>query len=475
MTNYCTTVNLIIFLDLCAEMLILREGLDSSLRKFKHSSVASHVRIRYERSLLPSAATLIVVPQNLLEHWYEQIIRHLNLEFFSSDEGAEGVGAPNRSIGRGVVYLDGLGDIVDVQSPLSKLHIKETINSTYLSTYFIVVTTFERCILEDMKASKIMSYEDDNYKLRDSQLLTIRWLRLIVDEGHELGKKVDTPKKKGDSHSGAPDNAHHLQRFVSNIAAERRWVMSGTPTSGTDTKAGLFQLHRILLFLRHPMWGGCADHADGKQKRRRVSASTSSGNRPVESTSGADVDVILQNNQDVLISEVENGDSHIENNNSSSSSSSSNYHSSDINIYHNSSSSSSSKNNGAMGSSSSSSNYNGSTVGTSSSSSSSSNNNGITETSSSTSSSSSSSSNNNGTSSNSSSGNSAVLTPSCEQTPTNTVSPLARSFRSSSSQESSLKQWRTEIVKPCINQNQLSWEYLIELLGQIMVRHTKVI
>ena len=193
-------------------MLLLREGLDSSLRKFKHSSSPSHVRIRYERSLMPSAATLIVVPQNLLEHWYEQIIRHLNLEFFSSDEGAEGVAA-QRSIGRGVVYLDGLGDIVDVQSPLSKLHIKATINSTYLSTYFIVVTTFERCIIEDMKAAKVTNFEDDNYSLKDSQLLTIRWLRLIVDEGHELGKEVDVPKKKGSGHNGESDNAQHLQRL----------------------------------------------------------------------------------------------------------------------------------------------------------------------------------------------------------------------------------------------------------------------
>jgi len=211
-------------------MLLLREGLDSSLRKFKHSSVASHMRIRFERSLLPSSATLIIVPQNLLEHWYEQITRHLNLEFFSSDEGDYDDDESRedkqsiRSIGRGVVYLDGLGDIVDVQSPLSKLHTKATINSMYLSTYFIVVTTFERCILEDMKIAKFMNDENDNYNLKGSQLLTIRWLRLIVDEGHELGKKVDESKKKGGARNIESDNAQHLQRFVSNIAAERRYI-----------------------------------------------------------------------------------------------------------------------------------------------------------------------------------------------------------------------------------------------------------
>ena len=60
--------------------------------------------------------------------------------------------------------------------------------------------------------------------------MRLRWLRLVVDEGHELGK-----------HELEPANL-----FISSLPAERRWVMSGTPT--VDGEAGaegaLMQLHR---------------------------------------------------------------------------------------------------------------------------------------------------------------------------------------------------------------------------------------
>ena len=213
--------------------------------------------------------------------------------------------------------------------------------------------------------------------------------------------------------------------------------MSGTPTSGTDTKAGLFQLHRILLFLRHPLWGGCADPAEdsnGNRKRRRknaVSSGGSSGIQPDESVMASSVifsnDSIdpLQDYQETLISETVIVNSHNENNDYSNGSSSS----------------SNSKSYGAGQSSSSSSNTY-ATVQASS-------------------------------SSNSSSSSALVISTSV-RTAAAPSSIQSRNIRSVNNQESSLKQWRNDIVKPCINHSLLSWEYLIELLSQIMVRHTKV-
>ena len=54
-------------------MVYIKEGLDRSLRKNRTTSTANspHLqRIKLERALCPSSATLIIVPLALLEHWY---------------------------------------------------------------------------------------------------------------------------------------------------------------------------------------------------------------------------------------------------------------------------------------------------------------------------------------------------------------------------------------------------------------------
>ena len=58
---------------------------------------------------------------------------------------------------RGVVYLDGLGDIVDIQAPLPKVELSGDIAATVsqLAHYSIVVTTFERCASEWRIANQV--------------------------------------------------------------------------------------------------------------------------------------------------------------------------------------------------------------------------------------------------------------------------------------------------------------------------------
>lgn len=208
----------------------VREGLDHKLRSKSTSATPTTRRLRFERSLCPSSATLIVVPLALLEHWYEQIARHLQLGYFTDD--------PDE---RGVVYLDGLGDIVDVEVPLPQLKVDAMTpmpSAQFLSHYLIVVTTFERCAAE----VKHRMSQGNQVALSAGQvpLLQMRFLRLIVDEGHEIGK------------SDTDVFATRVTKFISQIAAERRWVMSGTPTTGANSKLALGQLYRIFQFLRHP-------------------------------------------------------------------------------------------------------------------------------------------------------------------------------------------------------------------------------
>lgn len=43
--------------------------------------------------------------------------------------------------------------------------------------------------------------------------------------------------------------------FINQLATERRWILSGTPTKGTCTKTALNQILLLMKFLRHPEFG----------------------------------------------------------------------------------------------------------------------------------------------------------------------------------------------------------------------------
>lgn len=130
------------------------------------------------------------------------------------------------------------------------------VSSDILAHYLIVITTFERCQQQfshtvqlndnSKKAFAASALRDRNTNLLEGNcyastpLLQIRWLRLVVDEGHELG---------------ATESPSEAALFISELAAERRWVMSGTPTSAISSRVGLAQLQRLLRFLRHERYG----------------------------------------------------------------------------------------------------------------------------------------------------------------------------------------------------------------------------
>ena len=249
----------------------LKASLDKRDRKLLANR--NFQRLSWERALVPAAATLIVVPDALYEHWFQQIQRHVKLDFFvdrSTVIDYNGI----ESCRRGVVYMDGIGDVVDI------LEGRKTIRSISLDTrtappwelsqYLVVLTTFSRCQAEfetevefgrlegldlggknnsgqTRRGGRKRRYRDavDSEKHMRSSLLQMRWLRLVVDEGHELG-----------THPAG--NA--VTRFINEIAAERRWVLSGTPTTGDEDgpdfcASALDQIQRLLFFLRHPKYG----------------------------------------------------------------------------------------------------------------------------------------------------------------------------------------------------------------------------
>lgn len=169
----------------------------------------------------------------------------------------------------GVVYIDGVGDFSQASIPLNVNLESDFPPFDVISGYLVVLVPFSRCKSAydlECKVGRFCGSQSSSKSERPSKrqrqshfretaidtkrpavcsLLQIRWLRLIVDEGHELGG------------SNAP---LELTTFIHEIAAERRWVLSGTPTTGdrdspSYTTNALEQLQRLLCFLRHPIYG----------------------------------------------------------------------------------------------------------------------------------------------------------------------------------------------------------------------------
>ena len=232
-------------------------------RKRRYFASDKGKRLMFERDLIPCSTTLIIVPDALLEHWAEQMRRHLNLEMFAETNCGGG--------SRGVVYVDGVGDLSTAIFPLN--HVQGPMPPAFhLMSHMVVVVPFSR--IQDQFRSRKRRRNDESDYSTQSSLLQLRWFRIVVDEGHELG---------------ASEAGSDVTQFINQLAAERRWVLSGTPTTGDEdsqefSARGLDQLQRLLFFLRHPVYGTTPlpeeeqTKSSGVRSLRRGSHSDSDGN-----------------------------------------------------------------------------------------------------------------------------------------------------------------------------------------------------
>lgn len=150
----------------------------------ENSHRASERRQEYLfRTLYLSNTTLLIVPENLFHQWNHELAKHIDPAFlhklFVSDRFKKEIVSDHaKYTGRFPITPDDIlrYDIVVVTSPaLARLH----------------------------KTSS------------ENVLMSIYWKRLIIDEGHLMSLKNS-----------------NLSVLCSSISAERRWAVTGTPTSG---------------------------------------------------------------------------------------------------------------------------------------------------------------------------------------------------------------------------------------------------
>ncbi|GAB5369373.1 hypothetical protein AAMO2058_001399100 [Amorphochlora amoebiformis] len=146
-----------------------------------------------------SGTTLVVVPKPLVQHWGQQFERHVHWDAIGS-KGLRGAWIDPDSKG----ILPGVCD---------------------LQQHLIVLTSFQRLTNEKRRNG------------RNSVLRKIKFLRLVVDEGHSVGRSTRSD----------------YVDFLNLIAARSRWVATGTPFTLSKPLEDLRTLEQLFQFIRYPI------------------------------------------------------------------------------------------------------------------------------------------------------------------------------------------------------------------------------
>jgi SNF2 family DNA or RNA helicase len=151
----------------------------------------------HNASVFLSGATLVVVPPMLVSHWTTQIEKHVR---------------------SGVLRVLAVKFATEIP-PAEQL----------AYDYDVIIISF-----------KVLNAVYTVMREQAPSLLCVKFLRIILDEGHKLGA----------SRSGISNFA----RVCESLKAERRWIMTGTPTPSTpDTDVR--HLQPLLQFIRDDSYG----------------------------------------------------------------------------------------------------------------------------------------------------------------------------------------------------------------------------
>eukprot|EP00531_Pseudo-nitzschia_arenysensis_P016846 CAMPEP_0116118160 /NCGR_PEP_ID=MMETSP0329-20121206/1957_1 /TAXON_ID=697910 /ORGANISM="Pseudo-nitzschia arenysensis, Strain B593" /LENGTH=1286 /DNA_ID=CAMNT_0003611771 /DNA_START=219 /DNA_END=4079 /DNA_ORIENTATION=+ len=210
------------------------------------------------KKLLPSSSTLMVVPAVLVDHWMEQIRLNVNLSYCTAK-------IPVVFQYTGSIKSNDRIKETKLKCLVQKTHFplvfvdrtatKKLPPPSFLAMFKIVLTTNNRFSSEwkngsfedeirrnrnrDNRSEGYGRMSDFREDLATSEeacsLLKVNWLRMIVDEGHSMGRGRDSSSIS----------------FASWVNAERRWAMTGTPTPQISSQSGLMNVLNLMQYLKH--------------------------------------------------------------------------------------------------------------------------------------------------------------------------------------------------------------------------------
>eukprot|EP00916_Digyalum_oweni_P009051 GHVL01015249.1.p1 GENE.GHVL01015249.1~~GHVL01015249.1.p1 ORF type:complete len:1212 (+),score=206.16 GHVL01015249.1:188-3823(+) len=184
-----------------------------------------------------SFATLVVVPKELVDHWLVQIDRHVapGVLVVKVLAGRRIPEKPSPRV-RDLCKTGGASAVADWQA------------RQIARNADIVLTSFDRLSREDLSGV----------------FMRVHWFRVLVDEGHRLGSSM---------------SVNNYKTILFHVRAERRWIMTGTPTP-RGSVSDISYLEPLITFLKatpystHKAWRSIRDRC-----ATNVTLSSSQDNR----------------------------------------------------------------------------------------------------------------------------------------------------------------------------------------------------